>query len=184
MENERNIGTFIPEVVNAPAVPQDLAPQPVKRRVGVDYGFVPGHPRYGGRVKKQERKAAREIAKELGFEPIEFMVHIVTTGTIKTKLKNGKIVDKPIEDAERMKTLRDLVPYLLPKLAQVQMTGQNGGPVEIEASDKLAVIMSDPELAAAAQDLALAIAKRESAALLNPPTENSDNNPTENVRAI
>ena len=57
---------------------------------------------------------------------------------------------RDVSDEERLKMLRDLLSYLVPRLSAVQVTGNNGGPVTVAELD-IAKIMQDPELADAEQ---------------------------------
>ncbi len=125
--------------------------------------FKPGHPRYGGRKKGSPAKRtaeAREIAERLGFHPIELLAHIALNGTI----PNADGTETPVDTDKRLDAIKAAAPYLLPRLSAQTLSGPNDGPVEImtpEAEAGLQAILADPDLARAAQDIALALAEEE-----------------------
>ncbi len=122
--------------------------------------FKPGHPRYGGRKKGspvRRTAEAREIAEHLGFHPIELLAHIALKGTI----PNADGTETPVDTDKRLDAIKAAAPYLLPRLSAQTLSGPNDGPVEIltpEAEAGLQAILADPDLAKAAQDLALKLA--------------------------
>jgi hypothetical protein len=133
---------------------EEQAPPIAKRR-----GPPLGHPRWGGRKKgsvSARTKMAREIADAMRFDGVKLSIEIINTGVLKNA--DGTLTPVPIE--ERLKLLRDLQQYLQPKLSAVEMTGQNGGPVET-ASLNITQILADPQMAEAAQTLALLMAEQD-----------------------
>jgi hypothetical protein len=119
--------------------------------------FQHGHPKYGGRKKgvpTRQTWLAREIAEQNGFNPVQVAIEVIMQGRLPA------IVGKPgrdVSDEERLKMLRDLLSYLVPKLSAVQVTGNDGGPLAMASLD-ITKLMQDPELAVAAERLAIAIA--------------------------
>jgi hypothetical protein len=145
---------------NEPIIPEVLPP--LKKKTG----FQPGHPRYGGRKKGTPNKRtllARDIAEKLKFDPIEVAVQVVVHGLMPTTQKDGSVVLVPVGVDERLKMLRDLTQYIQPKLTSVQVTGKDDGPVQVASLD-VAQILMNPELADAAQKLALQMAQQEALA--------------------
>jgi hypothetical protein len=119
--------------------------------------FHPGHAKMGGRQAGVKNKPkpfnGLETARKLGFDPIEVMIQIVRHGSI-VEL-DGR--ETPVEIDLRLQLLREVAPYIVSKT-----------PTEIKGTvdhrhqvvDMTAIMMS-PELSAAAQILALAIAEQE-----------------------
>jgi hypothetical protein len=131
--------------------------------------FQPGHPKYGGRrkgVPTRQTWLAREIAEQNGFNPVQVAIEVIMRGKLPA---TGAKPGRDVSDEERLKMLRDLLSYLVPKLSAVQVTGNDGGPVAVAGLD-ITKLMQDPELAQAAQRLALAIAAGET----SPDAESSD----------
>lgn len=127
-----------------------------QRNVG--HRFPEGHTRFGGR-KKRTAQMARELADELGCDPLRFMMQIINADTIEqTVIENGKkkrvTVAIPLET--RMDAAKTVANYLYPRLSAQQITGANDGPVEMVGLD-LTAIMADPS----AQRLAMLIASQE-----------------------
>jgi hypothetical protein len=92
-----------------------------------------GLPKSGGRVKgsknKTTRAKEREIAKS-GLTPLEYMLKV---------MRNPKAPDSRRDDMARA-----AAPYVHPKLAAVQHTGQGGGPIQHVDLSKL----TDEQIAA------------------------------------
>jgi len=106
-----------------------------------------------GAISKKRAMAAEVLARleaELGasINPLEGLLRI------------GADSNTPLNI--RVQALSDSLPYLYPKLQSqtVALTGGSGGPVELASLD-VGKILSDPALAAAAQDLALAVVEQD-----------------------
>jgi hypothetical protein len=124
--------------------------------------FVRGHKRVhpGGRERRRfSTWNTRHILEEYGVHPIALMIEAVLTGFLPPRIGEDPKKREPISNEERMRTLRDLASYAVPKLVATQITGANDGPVAVTSLD-ITQLMSDPALAAAAQDLALGIASQ------------------------
>ncbi len=125
----------------------------------VGHRFVKGHPRYpgAGRAKGSKNKgwsrSLREIAESRGFHPLEVALVVIQTGRLPTE---GEKEAVKVSVEERLKCLRDVMRYLVPTLSAVQLSGANEGPITVAPFDLMELI-KNPELAAAAQKLALGI---------------------------
>lgn len=137
-------------------------------------------PPTGRRVaNRAQRWSVREICEIAGFNPIAVMIDVIKTGRLPAipipnpHPENGEgptvMAASILTDEERLKTLRDLMRYAVPSLSAIQMTGKDGGPIATAHLDVVA-LMSNPELAIAAQTLSLAATAqhREQAALAPP----------------
>jgi hypothetical protein len=121
--------------------------------------FQPGgtKPPGSGRKKAVLNRASwnsREVAMEQGFHPLRIAIDVIMKGTLPAL--NGQPA-RIVSDDERLKTLRDILQYMLPKLSAQQITGANDGPVALAAFD-VTQLMADSEMLEAAQKLALALA--------------------------
>ena len=117
--------------------------------------FKPGHAKFGGRKKgvpTRQTWLARRIAEAENFDPVKIAISVVRDGVLPS---TGKAAAREVSIEERLKCLRDLLGYLMPRLSAVQVTGNDGGPVAIAALD-VTQLMADPALAAMAQTLSLA----------------------------
>lgn len=125
-------------------------------------GFGAGHPRYGGR-KKRTAQQARELAEELGVDPLRFLMEIVRSDTVEQTVIDEKGKKKKVTTAIPLEMRIDAAKWVsrfcYPVLSATQVTGANEGPVEIVGLD-LTRMMMDP----AAQKLAMQIAEDTSAA--------------------
>ncbi len=104
-----------------------------------------------GAVSTKRRMAHEIIAaleEEMGrsMHPLEALLRV------------GHDDTKPLE--LRCACLRDCLPYVLPRLQSTAIHGPNNGPICVAELDVTA-IMANPELARAAQDLALGMVKQE-----------------------
>src|SRR5579862_3385949 len=124
--------------------------------------FQPGHPKYGGR-KKRSPQMVRELADKLGVDPIQFLLKKVIAGETFTEVRiaaDGKTktrVEVPVTLDMKMEACRIVSGYLYPKLSTTQVTGKDEGPIAVAALD-ITAILQNPELAQAAQRLALGLA--------------------------
>ena len=85
-------------------------------------GSKPGE-RRGGRCKGTPNKktmAVAEVLGELGLDPIKQMGQIA--------------MDERIEVSIRVQVLKELCQYIAPKRKAVEITGEDGGPLELEIS--------------------------------------------------
>jgi hypothetical protein len=116
--------------------------------------YQPGHEKFGGR-KKRTAQMARDLADELGCDPLRFMMQVIQSDVIeqaviddKGKVKRVKIA---VDLATRLDAAKNVANYLYPRLNSTAVTGANDGPVELATLD-LTPFMSDPTLARAAQE--------------------------------
>ena len=106
---------------------------------------------------------ARDLADELGCDPLAFMMRIINSDVIEqTVIENGKEkrVKVAIDLATRLDAAKNVAGYLYPRLSAQQVTGKDDGPVAVAALD-VAAILANPALAAAAQELALQVVEAE-----------------------
>jgi hypothetical protein len=140
-----------------------MADKPNKPREGdPGHRWQEGHPRFGGR-KKRTAQMARDLADELGCDPLAFMMRIINSDVIEqTVIENGKEkrVKVAVDLATRLSAARDVACYLYPKLSATAVTGKDNGPVAIASLD-VAAILANPALADAAQQLALMVVEQE-----------------------
>ena len=83
-------------------------------------GSKPGQ-RRGGRCKGTPNKktmAVAELLGELGLDPIKQMGQIA--------------MDEHVEVSIRVQVLKELCQYIAPKRKAVEITGEDGGPLELE----------------------------------------------------
>lgn len=129
-----------------------------------------GHPRYGGRRKgslNRRTQFARDLAEKMRVDPVEFLLQIVATDAVQVPVTDSetgtpllnedgspKRVWQVITLNQRIDAAKALLGYLYPKLQAVQITDKDLGPTEVTTLD-VAEILADPELAKAAQTMAL-----------------------------
>ena len=112
-----------------------------------------------GSLNKRTRQAI-EICEAYNFSPVATMIAVITTG----KLPNADGTFAEVDTPARLDALKSLMPYIAPRLQATQVTGQNGGPIEVDSTTlDIRAIIASPELAAAAQKLALAMAEQQAA---------------------
>lgn len=81
-------------------------------------------PKTGGRKKGTPNRATAEKAKKIaesGLTPLDFMLQVMR--------------DPSQEDAVRLDAAKAAAPYVHPKLATIQHTGANGGPIEVKTTE-------------------------------------------------
>ena len=124
---------------------------------GAGPGFKIGHPRVGGRKpgsQNKRTKMALEICQELNFHPAAFLATIALTGL----MPNPDGTATPVTTDDRLRAALGLAPFVMPKLAQTTLSGNDGGPIEVDNSGfDIRMIMADESLLEAAQKLALAM---------------------------
>lgn len=160
------------------SVAQD-APVQVKRKGNP---FKVGHPRFGGRKPgspNKRTKAAQDLAKEMGVDPVQFMLSILASDTVQVAMVNEQgcvvlgadgqpiMLTKPIPLDLKADMAKAVAAYIHPKLQATQVTGKDDGPVAVAGFD-MTVLMTNPQAVAAAQELALMMAKPDAPALPEP----------------
>jgi hypothetical protein len=134
--------------------------------------FQPGHARYGGR--KRTASQVRAMAEKAGIEPMEYMLKLLTVDVVEEVKIDAKGKERrvkvPVGHELKIDICKALLNFFHPRLNATQITGANEGPVELATLD-LTPILANPELARAAQEIALALAEQEAAqcALPAPP---------------
>jgi hypothetical protein len=126
--------------------------------------FEPGHPRFSGRGKRTAAQA-RALAQEMGIDPLQFLMEIIRSDSIEqTVVENGRTkrvtVTIPLE--MRVEAAKHVSRFCYPVLSATQVTGADDGPVSVATLD-VSAILANPELAKAAQDLALMMVEQEAA---------------------
>jgi len=126
--------------------------------------FQEGHQRFGGR-KKRTAQQARALADEMGVDPLEFMLSIIKNEVMdQTVIENGKQkkVKTVVPLDMRLDAAKTVINYMYPRLNSTAVTGADNGPIELATLD-LTPILANPELARAAQEIALQLAEAEAA---------------------
>lgn len=122
-------------------------------------GFQPLHPRFGGR-KKRTAAQARSLADEMGIDPLEYMLRLLTVDVVEEVQidadGNEKQVKVSISTELKIDICKTLANFFYPRLTAQQITGVNEGPIAVATLD-MSKLMQDPALAAMAQTLALAM---------------------------
>lgn len=153
---------------------KDIFPKTVRSIRGQ---FVKGSPKPAGsgavkgQVYQRKRETAREIADRVGVEPLEYILMVIKSPAmrmVKVNRDTGSVILGPDGNPEcewipithelKMDAAKTAVKYLHHQLAATQITGADGGPVQI-ASFNLTELMKDPAMVEAAQTLALGMAE-------------------------
>jgi hypothetical protein len=153
-------------------VEEQIVEQPVTI-VKAKRGPKVGHAKWGGRKKGTQNKRTRfahDVAENMGVDPVRFLLEIVHSDALQIVVTDpitGKVMLNPdgtprrmwiaVTTQERLDASKTLIGYMYPKLQAMQITGQDGGPVEVASLDMTQILM-DPELAKAAQQMALMLA--------------------------
>jgi hypothetical protein len=116
--------------------------------------------------KRGNASRVRDLVDQLGpsADPIRFMLLLIRDKTYQQVTIDGDGKKKKTVVAAPLLLILDAcktaAQYYVPKLSAVAHTGEDGGPVQTESLN-LVAIMSDPELCAAAQRMALLLADGE-----------------------
>jgi len=131
----------------------------------VGHRFEESHPRFGGR-KKRTAQQARDLAQQLGVDPLEYMLNLLTKDVVEEVEIDAKGKERrikvPIGHELKIDICKTLANFFYPRLSATQVTGRDEGPLAVATLD-VSAILANPELAKAAQDLALAICDAETA---------------------
>lgn len=105
-----------------------------------------------GSLNRRTRQAI-EICEALDFHPAAFLATIALTG----QMPNPDGTTTPVAPEERTRAAIALAPFVMPKLqaTSTQISNPDGGPVEVLDWTS---ILANPEMAEAAEKLALAAA--------------------------
>jgi hypothetical protein len=128
--------------------------------------FKKGHQKFAGRrpgSKNKRTRRAVEIARDMGVDPIEFLLSVVHCDTIDLATQDpvtGEVVrdehGKPVLTAHaisldmKIDAAKSVAAYIHPKLTNTAITGADDGPIAMAGLD-LTKLMADP----AAQDFAM-----------------------------
>ena len=109
---------------------------------------------------------ARDLAESMRVDPLAFMLSIIKSDVMEqTVIENGKQkrvkVTVPLEI--RMDAAKTVANYIYPRLSSTAVTGADDGPVAVAALD-VGAVLANPQLAAAAQELALMLVDAEALA--------------------
>lgn len=91
-----------------------------------------------GRKRGSATKRTREIADkaaENGITPLEFMLDVMR----KPYPEDADATVKASYDAMRFEAAKAAAPYVHPRLAAVEHTGKDGGPVQVERIERVVV---------------------------------------------
>lgn len=145
-----------------------------------------GRPRSAGRPKgalNKKTAALHDLMDQMGMsaDPLRYLLALIASdGCVQVPVVDPES-GKPMKDEKgkpvmewkavtvkmKLDACRDVLPYLRPKLAATQVSGQDGGPVQTAVLD-IAQILADPTLARDAQRLALAVIEQQDAGLPEP----------------
>ena len=120
-----------------------------KQPTGVGHRFQEDHPRYGGRKKKTAAQA-RELAEQLGVDPLEYMLKLLTVDVIDEVEIDAKGKPRKVKVAIghdlKIDICKTLANFFYPRLTATQVTGANEGPLELATFD-LTPLIADPKAA-------------------------------------
>lgn len=138
-------------------------------------GAAPGERRGGRRPGSISRTTWDLLQKseQMGSDPLEALLTVIGSDAIRVPQidpRTGKqAIDEwgeclytwiAISTAERILACKTVLGFLFPKLASQTVTGANNGPVQV-ATLNITQILADPEMAKAAQRLALQITEQQ-----------------------
>jgi hypothetical protein len=133
-------------------------------------GFQPGHARYGGRTKRTAAQA-RSLADELGVDPLAYLLNLLAvdcTEELEVTAEGAeRRVKVPVSRDLKIDICKSLAGFFYPKLNSTAVSSD--APLAVATFD-LNRLLENPEVLAAAQDLALKISGS-SEPLLLPPGE-------------
>lgn len=158
----------MPNLKNSALSPAEQPPVEVKRG---PHRYQVGHKGTGGRPLGSplaKTKTAREIAENLGFHPVHWLVRVALGF-----MPNADGSEDPIEDKNmRLDAGKTVSKFLVPTLSAQAITGAEGGPIAVASID-LNKLLLDPQALEAAQNLSLHISG------IEPPVETVDATPDE-----
>jgi hypothetical protein len=144
-------------------MPEEKKPSMGVAQRNAGHKYQPGHEKFGGR-KKRTAQMARDLADEMGCDPLRFMMQIIQSDfieqTVIDEKGKAKRVKLAVDLATRLDAAKNVANYLYPRLNAQQITGADDGPLEVATLD-LTAIMANPALASAAQELALMMAEQD-----------------------
>ena len=123
----------------------------------VVHRFPSGHPRFGGK-KKRSAAQARALADELGVDPLSYLLTLLASDVMEEAEigPNGKVkrVNVPVPTSLKVDISKSILGHFYPKLNATTVTGADDGPIALATLD-LTPILANPELARAAQEIAM-----------------------------
>ena len=150
--------------------------------------FPVGHPRYGGKKRNSTRRA-RELAEELGIDPLEALLLLIKAPAIEVAQTDPvtgdfildadgkpKLTWIPIPLDVRLDAAKSAVRYIHPTLQATALASDYCDPAQM-ATPKLDIeaILAKPELLEAAQELAFFLIEAEDKADRHAPSPPPDN---------
>lgn len=117
-----------------------------------------------GRLPGVRNWNARRVAESLGVSPLIVALTVIKTGYFPLAKGEDPKDQRRASPELFTKILLDTLKLVVPSLSSVQLTGNDGGPVAVATMD-VTQLMASPELARAAQLLALGIASQPQAQL-------------------
>ena len=101
----------------------------------------------------------------MGVDPLEFMLSIIKSEVMdQTVIENGKQkkVKTVVPLDVRLDAAKTVINYMYPRLNSTAVTGADDGPIALATLD-LTPILANPELARAAQEIAMQLMEAEAA---------------------
>lgn len=165
IKNETALVVAAPGEVTAP-----------KKQRAPKTAFQPGHVKKGGRkpgTLNKRTRFAHEVAERMGVDPAGYLLHIIKSDVVQLAARDPKTGEAIMEAdgltpklvwhavtlADRIDAAKTLMRYMYPALQAVELTGKDGGPMEAAVLD-VTEILANPELAKAAQTMALMMANQ------------------------
>jgi hypothetical protein len=111
-----------------------------------------------GRPSGRKNFSVRSLAELTGVNPFQISLEILRSQHLPS-LPGSTEKGRMVTTAEYVKILTEIQCYLAPKMQATALTGNEGGPVAVASLD-VTSLMASPELARAAQLLALGIAQQ------------------------
>lgn len=134
--------------------------------------LIAGHAPIKGAGRKAGRGnfSVRALATACNVNPFAISLEILRTQHLPVPEGSPDKKGRQVTTAEYVKVLVEIQTYLAPKMQATALTGAEGGPVAVAAMD-VTQLMANPELARAAQLLALGMAQQPQAQLSLPEDE-------------
>lgn len=91
-------------------------------------------PKKGSSIRRSQQAVAK--AEELGVDPVEMLLSLTKWAfeQFNAKDEKGEFVGRTKENADMVKDYaKEAAPYVRPKLAAIEASGPDGGPIEVEA---------------------------------------------------
>jgi len=119
--------------------------------------WLPGHAKRGGRKPGVKNWNARTLAEAEDCDGLKVLMEVVLTGYLPLTPGEDPKTRKKVSNELRLKAAISLAEYTYPKLSATHVTSTG---TQTVATYDVKALMKDPELAHAAQDLAIAMAEQ------------------------